>query len=71
MVYREPHLNNKSNECSILWKKWYKIFQDTERRNLPERKELRDKWCKCCIELGEMVSQEVKTNPRYIGRKLP
>ena len=22
-------------------------------------------WCQCCEEFGEMVSQEVKTNPRY------
>ena len=22
-------------------------------------------WSKCCMEFGEMVSQEVKTNPRY------
>ena len=27
--------------------------------------EARKKWCKCCDEFGEMVSQEVKTNPRY------
>jgi len=22
-------------------------------------------WCQCCDEFGEMISQEVKTNPRY------
>ena len=27
--------------------------------------EARQKWCQCCTEFGEMVSQEVKTNPRY------
>jgi len=27
--------------------------------------EARQVWCKCCEEFGEMVSQEVKTNPRY------
>ena len=27
--------------------------------------EARKKWCQCCDEFGEMVSQEVKTNPRY------
>jgi len=37
----------------------------------PERKkalgapEARQKWCQCCDEFGEMISQEVKTNPRY------
>ena len=25
----------------------------------------RSEWSKCCTEFGEMVSQEVKTNPRY------
>ena len=29
--------------------------------------EARQRWCKCADELGEMVSQEVKTNPRYKG----
>ena len=29
--------------------------------------EARTKWCQCCDEFGEMVSQEVKTNPRYKG----
>ena len=29
--------------------------------------ELRQKWCKCCDEFGEMVTHEVKTNPRYIN----
>ncbi|QPB08242.1 hypothetical protein PQC11_gp086 [Synechococcus phage S-H9-1] len=27
--------------------------------------EARKQWCQCCDELGEMISQEVKTNPRY------
>jgi len=27
--------------------------------------EARGEWGKCCKELGEMVSEEVKTNPRY------
>ena len=25
----------------------------------------RQDWCNCVTEFGEMVSQEVKTNPRY------
>jgi len=28
-------------------------------------KELRKKWGNCVTEFGEMVSEEVKTNPRY------
>ena len=27
--------------------------------------ELREKWCKCCDEFGIMISEEVRTNPRY------
>jgi len=27
----------------------------------------RKEWCQCAHELGEMVSNEVKTNPRYIN----
>ena len=27
--------------------------------------EARKKWCNCVTEFGDMVSQEVKTNPRY------
>tara|TARA_Y100000004_G_scaffold34273_1_gene36557 strand:+ start:72 stop:233 length:162 start_codon:yes stop_codon:yes gene_type:complete len=26
-------------------------------------------WCKCVTEFGEMVSQEVKTNPRYASMR--
>ena len=32
--------------------------------------EARAKWCKCCEEFGEMISHEVKTNPRYIGVRM-
>ena len=27
--------------------------------------DVRKQWCQCCDELSEMISQEVKTNPRY------
>ena len=27
--------------------------------------EARRRWCKCCEEHAEMISQEAKTNPRY------
>ena len=27
--------------------------------------DVRQDWCNCVTEFGEMVSQEVKTNPRY------
>ena len=31
--------------------------------------EARRAWCKCCDEFGIMVTEEVKTNPRYRGMK--
>ena len=34
-------------------------------KNSKEAKGARQKWCQCVIEHGKMVSQEVKTNPRY------
>ena len=37
----------------------------TERKKALGAPEARQKWCQCADELGEMVSQEVKTNPRY------
>ena len=27
--------------------------------------EARKRWCRCCEEHSELISQEVKTNPRY------
>ena len=36
-----------------------------ERKKALGAPEARQKWCQCADELGEMVSQEVKTNPRY------
>lgn len=32
--------------------------------------EARQRWCQCCNEFGEMVSEEVKTNPRYNNVKM-
>ena len=31
--------------------------------------ELRQQWCKCCDELGEMIHLEATTNPRYKDMK--
>ncbi len=65
MSYRESHLQRKSDECAELWREWFSFFNDIEKRNLQKTKELRKKWCNCVTEFGEMVSEEVKTNPRY------
>lgn len=64
-MYREPHLTKKSDECAKIWHEWFSFFENPETRNSDGCKKLRTRWCKCCDEFGEMVSQEVKTNPRY------
>jgi hypothetical protein len=60
-VYREPHLQKKSDECAVLWHIWYKLYLDKD----PLAKTARKTWCKCADELGEMIQEEYKTNPRY------
>jgi len=45
----------------MLWHIWFKL----QEKNDPLKKEARRAWCKCADELGDMVNQEVKTNPRY------
>ena len=62
-MYREPHLQKKSDECRDIWHEWYK--ERFENKNEESAKEIRKKWCKCVTEHGEMISQEVKTNLRY------
>ena len=64
-MYREPHLQEKSDECARIWYEWfdqkYKI-KDEQRAS-----EIRKKWSQCVTEFGKMVSEEVRTNPRYHG----
>ena len=67
-MYREPHLQKKSDECAKIWYEWFD--QKYKIKDKETAKELRKKWCKCCSEFGEMVSEEVKTNPRYKGKIL-
>ena len=64
-MYREPHLQKKSDECAVIWREWFK--EKFENKNGENAKELRKKWCQCVTEFGEMVSEEVKTNTRYHG----
>jgi len=44
-----------------MWHEWFELFQKKD----PRAKVLRKKWCNCVTEFGDLVSQEVKTNPRY------
>ena len=67
-MYREPHLQKKSDECAVIWREWFKV--EYEENNREKAKEIRKKWCNCVTEFGDMVSQEVKTNPRYNGSNL-
>ena len=62
-MYREPHLQRKSDECRDLWI-WWKELWDRD-KDSKEAKNARQKWCNCVTEHGEMISHEVKTNPRY------
>ena len=67
-MYREPHLQKKSDECAKIWHEWFD--QEYVVKDKETAKELRKKWSKCCSEFGKMVSHEVKTNPRYKGLSL-
>ena len=60
-MYKEPHLQKKSDECAALWREWFELLSNKN----SAAKELRKEWCNCADELGEMVHQEFKTNPRY------
>lgn len=64
-MYREPHLQNKSDECAELWHRWKELFDKNP--SSKEAKDARKKWCNCVTEFGKMVSEEVKTNTRYHG----
>ena len=64
-MYREPHLQQKSDECRDLWIWWHELWERDE--NSKEAKDARQKWSKCVSEHGKMISEEVKTNPRYKG----
>ena len=71
MAYREEHLETKSNQCASLWCEWFALFENIETKHSEATTEARKKWCQCVTEFGQMVSEEVKTNPRYSSmRKL-
>ena len=64
-MYREPHLQRKSDECRDLWLVWKELW-DVDKQG-KETIKARKKWCQCVTEFGEMVSEEVRTNTRYHG----
>ena len=64
-MYREPHLQCKSDECRDLWLVWKELWdRDNDSK---EAKEARKKGGKCVTEFGEMIGEELKTNTRYHG----
>jgi len=65
-MYREPHLQKKSDECAALWREWNALWKNGN----PDHLEKRQDWCNCCDEFTEMLSQEVKTNSRYHGIRM-
>jgi len=67
-MYRAPHLQRKSEECSDLWWAWKELW-DLDMHS-EETKRARQKWRDCSSEFGEMISKEVKTNPRYQGIRM-
>ena len=62
-MYREPHLQCKSDECRDLWLVWKELWDRD--KNSKEAKKARKKWGQCVTEFGEMVSEELRTNTRY------
>ena len=62
-MYREPHLQKKSEECSDLWWAWKKLW-DVDILS-EETKKAREIWCKCSDEMSELISHEFKTIVRY------
>tara|TARA_B100000925_G_C21932131_1_gene440756 strand:- start:369 stop:575 length:207 start_codon:yes stop_codon:yes gene_type:complete len=67
-MYREPHLQKKSDECANIYREWWHLKY--ELKDEEKAKICREKWGKCVSEHGEMISQEVKTNPRYQGIRM-
>jgi len=62
-LYLEPHLQKKSDECAAIWNEWWHFQYQIKDKE--KAKELRKKWSNCVNEFSKMISQEVKTNPRY------
>ena len=62
-MFREPHLQRKSDECRDLWLVWKELW-DVDKFS-KETQDAIKKLGKCVTEHGKMISHEVRTNPRY------
>ena len=66
-MYKEPHLQRKSDQCAILWKNWFNYkygLKDEEKAQ-----KCRELWGKCVEEHTEMCNRELSRNPRYTKMK--
>lgn len=64
-MYREPHLTEKNSKCNKLWYDWFELFNNPETKNTKKCRDLRKRWSKCVHELGVLLTEDAKTNPRY------
>ena len=62
-VYKEPHLQRKSDQCALLWKNWYNYKFGLHDEKKAER--YRRLWGKCVEEHTKMCELELETNPIY------
>jgi hypothetical protein len=60
-MYKEPHLQKKSEECKLLWNIWYEMMMNKD----PLASTARKTWMKCAEEFSKMIHQEYLTNPKY------
>ena len=66
-MYKEPHLQRKSDQCAYLWKNWYNYKYGLGDEEKAE--EYRKLWGKCVEEHTKMCEHEVKTNPMYANMR--
>ena len=62
-MYKEPHLQRKSDQCALIWKNWYNYKYGLKNEKAAAR--YRKLWCKCVDEHSAMCEREVKSNPAY------
>ena len=54
-MYKEPHLQRKSDQCALIWKNWYNYKYGLKNEKAAAR--YRKLWCKCVDELSVMLHQ--------------
>ena len=64
-MYRETHLQKKSDECASSLEGVVTLVA----KKALGAPDARRSWCKCCDEFSIMCHHEAKTNPRYKDMK--